>query len=99
MTMQTITLFSLTKTKYFDPCFNLVGSFSFCQEIKNKLNTFGINSHIRKQKNVCYLTIKGTRQLDKLFFNMYQTSTIYLDRKYKKYLCYLEEVKLLNRKL
>lgn len=90
---------TLTHTKYFDPCFNIVGTLLFCQQIKNKLAMLNINSYIRKHKNVWYLAVKGTRQLDKLLSNMYASSSLYLDRKYAKYLAYLKEVEKLNRKL
>lgn len=90
---------TLTNTKYFDPCFSLVGTLAFCQEVKNKLALFDINSYLRQHKNVWYLRVKGTRQLDRLLTNMYMSSSLYLDRKYFNYLRYLEKVKKLNRKL
>jgi hypothetical protein len=92
---------TLTKTKYFDPQWSIVGTPEFLTVIQKKLTgLLNINSQISQspKKSECtkYLKIKGTKQLDKLLNNLYLCSGIKLTRKYLKYQDYLTECSLLR---
>lgn len=90
---------TLTKTKYFDPSWNIVSTLDMCTNIQTLLKKLiNVNSQIYKVKTVYYLKCKGTRQLDLLLHSMYASTFLHIDRKYQKYQNYLYEVSLLKRR-
>lgn len=65
--------------------FAIVGSESLMSSVKNKLSNLDINFGFRKTKSIFEIYVRGNRQIIKLLHYLYSDSSIYLERKYKKY--------------
>lgn len=77
-----------TNEEHIIPKFHLLGTSQFLEEIKTYLNIKDINLNIlhpEKQSITKYIQVTGKRALSLLDI-LYKDSTIYLDRKYNKYL-------------
>ena len=73
---------------------NIVATDMFCQSVASILNDqLGITCNFYKPNlkdkgknhSILNLRVKGGRQLDKLFHYMYDNSTVYMERKYNKF--------------
>jgi len=81
---------SIYKNKHLYGCISICGSFEFLNQLnyilyKNKI----VNKEhkkLSKKNNIYYISYNGTPISCKIYKFMYQNSTIFLDRKYKKYL-------------
>lgn len=80
------------------PEFHLLGTSQFLTEVKNYLNIPNVTLsilHPEKQSITKYIQVTGKKALS-LFELLYKDSTIYLDRKYKKYLNFCRSDKELS---
>lgn len=80
---------SIIITKDNDFHFCLIGTYEICKGVLKFLNKENLT--ISNKSNNCYqITISGNKQSIKLLNMIYKDATIYLDRKYEKYLKMLE---------
>ena len=75
----------------------IVSTKDFCDEFYKSLKFLDINFYFHKKqkdpsKNTIQMTTEGNRQIEKVLDFLYNNATIYLERKYKKYI----ELKKLN---
>lgn len=89
-----------TNKEHTNPSINILGTTNFLENIKNYLN-ISINLsilHPEKQSITKYFNITG-EQAFKISYLLYNNSTIYLNRKYNKFLEYCRLYKELYREL
>ncbi len=84
--------------------FSIVSTRDFCNTVSNIIDSFNIKStYVKKHLNVnnnitTILNISGNRQIEKLMDWLYKDSTIYLQRKYDKYLQLKNWLKIIDER-
>lgn len=87
-----------TTTQYKSLGISICGTFEFLTEMnKNLPDNYKINKEKRKESNTWTLRTSGSKKSKKFLDYIYKDSTIYLTRKYNKYIEYYEEEKDVQR--
>jgi hypothetical protein len=83
---------SLTSTRDTKWNIKICGTSGFLSDLSNFAfgQKTGISKDNRNEKDTCILTVSGKDKLKMFVDNMYDNSTIFLDRKYEKYKRYLK---------
>jgi len=77
--------------KHFCGTISIASSNEFCDTLKFYIeNNFSIHCGINRKNKVSVLVIRGNKQIFKIMNWLYTGSTIYLERKYNKYLEYIK---------
>lgn len=71
--------------KYRRYTFSIVGSKDIITEVRNRILLIGVNIGFRKTKSIYELHIRGNRQIIKVLDWLYDDSSTYLERKFRKY--------------